>query len=93
MRGPDRARAMREESGGDDLLCDDVGDTDQLSEVSSPNAGTLAEHVALLPTPAAQEPGGTAERHLYRKNRLMGRTDDADPFIETALTPVGMDSV
>lgn len=27
---------------------------------------------ALLPTPVAQEPGGTAEAHLHRKNRLDG---------------------
>lgn len=69
----------------------------------SPNhGGTLAEHIALLPTPgandmtgggseqsrgggpdlrgidhllptpAAQEPGGTVEQHLWRKNRLDG---------------------
>lgn len=36
-----------------------------------PRTGALASS-ALLPTPAAQEPGGTAEAHLHRKNRLDG---------------------
>ena len=33
---------------------------------------TDASGCSLLPTPAAQEPGGTVERHLWRKNRLDG---------------------
>jgi len=51
---------------------------------------------ALLPTPCSQEPGGTPEAHLWRKNRLDGSnrvTPTHLAFIEALLpTPVGTDS-
>jgi hypothetical protein len=56
--------------------------------MSVPRTGGNAGSV-LLPTPAAQEPGGTAEAHLERKNRIDGanRTTPTHLAFITALLP------
>lgn len=55
----------------------------------------LGTAVAMLPTPAAQEPGGTVERHLERKNVLDGgqrtKPTHLSLAIKTLPTPAATD--
>lgn len=56
--------------------------TSDAKGASPGHSGTLAEHIALLPTPAAQEPGGTVEQYRERLRAHDGR--------ESTFTPLSM---